>query len=138
MIVAVTGVLADGSLPAGTIEPKRPTIQPLTVPRAEDVVIKLSVLKADHTAYDITGLTIKLGIRQWKDDASPIAVKTAALTTPASGLADIAVPSVDTAPLAENFDFLYDIVLVDAAGARWQLVPASAFRIGVIVARPGE
>lgn len=138
MVVSVAAVVADGSKPAGTIEPKKTAIQPLTVPRGADIAIKLSVLKADHTVYDLTGQTVKLGIRQYKDDANPIAVKTAALTDAPNGLAEVTIPSADTAPLAENFDFLYDVLLVDAASRRWQIVPASPFRIGVIVVRPGE
>jgi hypothetical protein len=61
-----------------------------------------------------------------------------ALTDPTNGKTDIVITSSDTAAFLQRYSYHYDVHGIDGAGKRWQLVPASTFRIAAIVHRPGE
>jgi hypothetical protein len=141
MIIPVIGVFVDGSVPAGTIPQRRPSIQDIDLPKQEDLLIKLAVLRQDGTPQDITGWTIKLGVRKEIDSASPVVTKTVgpgSLTTPLQGLTDIVISSSDTAMLLQRYRYHYDIHGLLVASTRTQLVPVSTFRIAPIAHRPGE
>jgi hypothetical protein len=141
MIQPVTGVVFDGTLPAGTIPQQKPTQQRIDLPKQEDLVVKLAVVKQDGTVQDISGWTVKLGIRKFITDTNPVVTKTVAggsLTDPTNGKTDIVVASADTAALLQLYLYAYDIHGLDGAGKRWQLVPVSVFRIAPIAHRPGE
>jgi hypothetical protein len=139
MRLAIIGVVRDGSLPAGTITPKAPFGQPIELPRGEDLVIDLTVVKANHQPADITLGAIKLGLRKFRGDPVDIDAVAATLVGVGTlGTATITVPSSTTLPLIEQFDYLYDIQWTDGGSKRWQLVPVSALRILGIVNRPAD
>jgi hypothetical protein len=140
MIIALTGVLQDASVTEGAeqLEPERHDV---SVPRAEDVTIRLTVLRQNGEPADLSGLgggTIKLVCRKFPADASPAFVVTAAATDAAAGKFDLVVASADTLELLEHFDYAFDIELTDQDGDRWQLLPVSHWHVEQIVARPGE
>src|SRR5215216_3847179 len=138
MILSLTGIVRDASVPAESLPAQIPFVQPISLPRGEDLTIKLKVLRESGAAQNLTGWTVKLGLRKFRRDADDIFAKTATITDAANGLADIVVVSTDTIGLDEFFAYLFDVQGTDGATKRWQLVPSSAFKIAPIVNRPGE
>lgn len=138
MLIGITGVLRDGTLPAGTIPQRVPFPQLLEVPRGEDVTIKLTVIGQDGQPIDITAGVIKFGLRRYRGDEVPLFTVTATLTGPTVGLADIVVPSANTLVLSERFAYLWDIQWTDGGNLRQQLVPVSRYLVEGIVVRPTE
>jgi hypothetical protein len=140
MILELTGILRDASAPASG-EQGEPERQDVSVPRAEDVTIRLTVLRQNGQPADLSGIgsgTVKLVCRKFPADTLPAFVVTAAATDAAVGEFDIVVASAATLPLIEHFDYAYDVELTDQDGDRWQLLPVSRWRVEQIVARPGE
>jgi hypothetical protein len=137
MILPIIGVVRDLSPPPPNIAPTHPVRQRIDLPRGEDLVIKLTVVRESGAAIDISGGTIKLGVRKFRHDTDDV-FAVAATGATVGGLADIVIASAMTLNLVENFDYVYDVQWTDGAGKRWQLVPASPLRIVPIVNRPGE
>lgn len=132
MIIDLSCVIADGSEPAGSIAPAEPTVQHISWPRAESGVLRLLVFKADRTVANIMGGSIAFAVRRHYHDDSPSIALTATLTDAAHGLAEVAIAIADTEDLIVD-TYRYDIQYTDAAGARWQIVPASDFDIAEII-----
>lgn len=130
MVIEITGIYQDGTKPAGTVPQKTPEVQDLDLPRGASSTIKLTVLKQDWTAKDLTGLTVKLAVRKFPWDTSPLFAKTFAGGTPLQGKMDAAITSADMAALEAHFPYVYDVWLIEAGGARYQLVPLSKLTIG--------
>lgn len=137
MILELTGVLADASHPAPTVQPKEPTRQDIRLPRGEPLTIKLTVLKQDHSPYDLSTATVRLGVRQFLDDPAAAITKQATITDFPGGLADIVVAAVDTQSLLQNCDYFFDVQLTDGS-LRYQIVPVSTFRILATVNQPAD
>ena len=136
MIIALTGVLLDGSLDGAgrKLEPYR---QDLEVPRGEDVRIHLTVVRQSGAAADLTGLQgIALTLQKFELDAVPLLVVAADPVNLASGMLDLVVDSAGTFGLIEMFLYRYDIVLTDKDGLHWQLLPVSRWLVTSIVAQP--
>lgn len=138
MLIGITGVVRNGAVPPGTIEPRVPFPQLLEVPRGEDVIIKLTVIGQDGLAVDISAGAIKFGLRRYRGDEAPMFVVPATVTNGPGGLADIVVPSAGTLVLSERFAYLWDIQWTDGASKRWQLVSVSRYLVSGIVVRPTE
>lgn len=138
MIVALTGVLVDASVPAGG-EQEEPYRQDLEVPRGEDVEIQLSVIDQAGAPADLSGLdSIKLVLRKFPPDDEATFIAEAEEVDAAAGTFTIAVTSAQTIDLIEHFAYAFDVELIDGVGLRWQLLPVSQWRVSEIVARPGE
>jgi hypothetical protein len=138
VIVELYGVVTDASVPAGTIPRKVPTRQDLLVPRGEALTVRLTVYKQDHEAKDLTGCEIRLGLRQFRDDASPRLTREATLTTPLEGQAEVELLPADTFFLSEFSQYFFDVQLTDPAGDRYQIVPSSVLTVAPIVNWPTD
>lgn len=139
MIVDVTGVMADGSVPDAEIAPLAPYRQDLAIPRGEDCVVRMAVFTAKREAADLgTPQSLRLGLRQFSDDTDPIFAVDGESEDFESGIVTFTIPGASTLDLAELVRYVYDVQFVDEDGARWQLVPPSKWLAGAIVVRPGE
>jgi hypothetical protein len=138
VIVELYGVVTDASVPAGTIPRKVPTRQDLLVPRGEALTVRLTVYKQDHAVKDLTGCTLKLGLRQFRDEEAPRLTREATLTTPISGQAEVELLPADTFFLSEFAQYFFDIQLTDPAGDRFQVVPSSVLTVAPIVNWPTD
>jgi hypothetical protein len=138
MIVTLSGVMVDGTVPLSGTDPSVPMVQNISWPEAEDGVIKVIVVNSAGAPVDIsTGDEILLTVRRRISDAAPLVEIEGDLDAEDAedGVATFTLEPTDTqdAPLAT---YVYDVQFVDQEGLRWQVVPASAFRITAIVGRP--
>lgn len=135
-VINLSGVLRDGT---GDMVP---SAQRISWPRGEAGTINISVTKADGTAYDLTGCTLALAMRPkntlGQDDGTPLIARAQVMVDAPNGAAKFVLVLGDTASLLPRRTYRYDVNLTDAAGARWQIVPESDFRLEPIVSMPGD
>lgn len=138
MLLELTGVLRDGSEPAGTAQPLVPFVQDVSWPRAEDGTVEITVKKEDGTAANLSGCAIILGVRRHSNDAAALISRQADIPAPASGLANVAIVKADTIDLHDETKYHFSVELTDASGKRWQLIPWSGFTIEPIASYPTD
>lgn len=137
MIAYLLCVLADASVPSGSAEPAAPTPQLIAQPRGEASTYRLLVIRASGAPANLLGIVdIRLTVRALLQDLEPTLVKTAAIDVPADGTASVEVEEADTINLIEKKDYVYDVQLRDGDGNRWQVIPASTFRVMPIAGEP--
>lgn len=138
MILSLTGVLADASIPAGTIAPAEPTPRTINWPQGESGTIRVSVIRANHVPANITGGTLILGVRRhYHDDTIELSRQADLISSGSTGIGEFPIVIDDTRDL-EIDTHRYDVHLIDSTGARWQVIPASDFNITEIESRPDE
>lgn len=139
MIRDVTGILVDGSIPAGAgVAQKLPFEQDLLWPRGEDGTVRLTVLRQNGVAADLTNGSLLLGVRKLRYSAAAAFVRTGTFIDALAGRVDFLVVQADTIGLVEEHEYTWDIWYTDAAGKRWQLVPASTWEVDSIVVLPSD
>jgi hypothetical protein len=147
MQVTLTGVLVDGAVPVGTIEPSVPTVQPISWPAGEDGTITLEVVGSDGQPINLTGGAVYLAVRRHAYDEDVEFNRLGELApqvdtdgpdmdpdtegdnvTGTPGVATFTIHAADTQDLAVA-PHVFDVQYVDADSNRAQLVPVSDFRI---------
>ncbi len=138
-IIELTGVHRDGTKPSGTVAQKVPFRQDIEIPRGQDLEIQVTVVGQNGTAINLTGQSLKLGLRRRPEDAAlAIPIQTSVDLDQANGKHKIVITSSETQALVEGAVYRYGIQLVDAAGLRSQIVPPSLATIKRTIAKPGE
>lgn len=137
MILSLVGVLEDGSLPPGTVPPLEPKRQDVAVPRGEDVVVELQVVKRDGQAANLAGMgSVTLTCRRYRDDVVAAFTAAGVGVDLGAGRLDITVASAATVGLVEQLEYFFEIDLVDANGLAWQLLRVSRWKVERIMAEP--
>lgn len=133
VLTSITAVHVDArqrQVPTGTA----PTI---TLPKATDASISLTVRNSDNTRTTITSAAITLTVRKTLADTSPVISRLATITDATNGLATFAIAQSDTSSL-DTGDYLYSIEAVWLGGAREQLVKVSPLKLVPTVGLPSD
>lgn len=138
MILELTGVRRDATVPAGTIPQKVPVRQDIVWPRGEDGTLQIACFDQDGTAVDLTGGALVFGMREFPYDLAALISRQATVAAPLSGLATVDIVRADTISLNDETVYFWDLQFTDASGKRWQFIPESAFQIASIYAQPGD
>lgn len=126
MVIDLLGVLEDGS-PRAAWVPANPRAA-LRLPRAGDVTVRVTVVRADGSPVDLTGKTVALTLVRTtrQEGVVPPGLQVTA-SGPATGgppnVAALALSSAQTKAL-EARRYVYDVWL-NASGVRDVLVPLS-------------
>lgn len=125
MVVTLTGILQDGSIPAVGIAPLAPYQQQLAIPQAEDSTINLVVKGVNGAPINVSAGQLVFTARPNYIDPNNYFISTPGiLDNGASGLAHFTVTGSNTLAGAIGHNW-HDIAWKDGAGLWRQIVPAS-------------
>lgn len=127
MSVAITGVLADGSVPANpNARPLVPLEQTLPWARGEDGWVAIAVRTAAGLPTSLTGATLSFAVAR-AGEVVPLFTRAGIVTDALAGLARFQLVAADTVDLPHG-RYRYDVFLTDDDG-RHQIVLASTFMV---------
>ncbi len=133
VLTAITAVHVD----ARQRQVPTPTAPTITLPKATDATISLTVRNSDNTRTSITGAAITLTVRKALTDATPTISRLGTITDAANGVATFSIAQSDTSDLATG-DYLYSVEAVWVGGAREQLVKVSPLKLVPTVGLPSD
>jgi hypothetical protein len=140
--VNITCVVRDGSAPSNGTLARVPFEQHVEWPIGDAGEIELAVVNEAGEVYDLSGKTLSVVCRRHVVDAFPVFAVTATNdATPqggsAPGTATATLASADTSAMLPGYFYWYDVRL-DDHGQGQQVVPASKWMPGPVVAQAGE
>jgi hypothetical protein len=138
----ITCVVLDGSEPADGTLSRVPAEQPVTWPIGDAGELVLTVQDESGDVYDLTGKTLTVVCRQHMADIEPVFAVEAVNDEPGQGESPpgttvATLATADTAAMVAGYVYWYDVRLDDDGEAQ-QVVPASKWTPGPVVARAGE
>jgi hypothetical protein len=103
--------------------------------------LELTVTDLDDDPIDITGARVLFTVKEDFEDEFPLIQKTtdvvaeAVITKPQAGIAEFFLTPSDTQNLETEFDYIYDVWVVQASGDRFAVIPPSVFKLQDSVTR---
>jgi hypothetical protein len=136
LVHELAAVIMDASSPSGTVPRAKAAQQSISWPRGQSGRIRLALVRQDRSVPDLTGCTVKLGIK--RQGATAVLVDAVAVIDVDAGTADVTIPEEVASALLDRVVYAYDVQLQTADGARWQIVPASRFTVRSAVGRSAD
>jgi hypothetical protein len=130
---SLTCIVDDGTIPSDGTLPRVPFRQDLTWPEGYGGTISCVVQHASGSAYDLTGCSLVLVVREHAEDPVPVLKATATIESipvvgggGAAGSFDSVVFAIPVLrELVAGVTYFFDVRLATPGPVAWQVVPAS-------------
>jgi hypothetical protein len=132
MLIALPGVLVDGTTPAAFT----PTRADVNVYQGQDTTVQVTVTGSSGNPISLAGYTATMTVR---DRLLPVSglpsisiLYAGTLTTPAQGVVTFTIPGTDLKSLSLQ-SYFYDVFLRSTGGTRDEVVPTGLFTVNAAV-----